>query len=246
MNKVLILSLPLLVVSIIGLLFFFGPAAPSDERLEPIDDLAVEENEIPEVLEPIAPLQPEPPPNLVEPLDPEGDPMNGLVERLPPQEPEPPPENVEPPPIIEPIIEPDAPPMPEPIQPGPEPEPEPEPEPLDPDPVPLDEPPPEEPEVAVPPVEEQDPVLEGRVEIIIRNFEFTSNNITIRRGTEVVWIMEDNMGAGFFHTVTSDDGQSSRQLFFGDSLSITFTESGEFRYHCNPHPWMTGTIIIVD
>ena len=117
--------------------------------------------------------------------------------------------------------------MPEPM----EPEPEPEPELLDPDPVQMDEPPPpEEPEVAVPPVGEQEPVLEGRVEIIIRNFEFTSNNMTIRRGTEVVWIMEDNMGAGFFHTVTSDNGQSSRQLFFGDRLSITFTESGEFKY----------------
>lgn len=30
----------------------------------------------------------------------------------------------------------------------------------------------------------------------------------------------------------------------GDRFSITFAEPGEFDYHCTPHPWMRGRIIV--
>ena len=30
----------------------------------------------------------------------------------------------------------------------------------------------------------------------------------------------------------------------GDTFSYTFTEAGEFPYHCEPHPWMIGTVIV--
>ncbi|HEV8405576.1 MAG TPA: plastocyanin/azurin family copper-binding protein [Nitrososphaera sp.] len=28
--------------------------------------------------------------------------------------------------------------------------------------------------------------------------------------------------------------------------SFTFTKAGEFTYHCEPHPWMKGKVVVVE
>jgi plastocyanin len=32
----------------------------------------------------------------------------------------------------------------------------------------------------------------------------------------------------------------------GGTYEFVFTEEGEYPYHCEPHPWMTGTVTIVE
>ena len=55
------------------------------------------------------------------------------------------------------------------------------------------------------------------------------------------------------HTVTPDhrasdsysgDFGSIGVIKSGESFEFLFTEAQEIPYHCEPHPWMTGTIII--
>ena len=47
------------------------------------------------------------------------------------------------------------------------------------------------------------------------------------------------------HTWTADAaGFDSGSLGQNDSFEFTFTEAGEFTYHCNFHPSMTGTIVV--
>ena len=47
------------------------------------------------------------------------------------------------------------------------------------------------------------------------------------------------------HTWSADDGAfDSGALSEGDTFEFTFTEAGEFAYHCNFHPSMTGTIVV--
>ena len=47
------------------------------------------------------------------------------------------------------------------------------------------------------------------------------------------------------HTVTSDTGAfASPYLVPGAWFNFTFTQRGTFRYHCEPHPSMTGTVVI--
>ena len=66
---------------------------------------------------------------------------------------------------------------------------------------------------------------------------------------KVIWINNDDTA----HTVTPDhrhadtysgDFGSTGVLKPGDSYEFLFTEPQEVHYHCQPHPWMTGSIIV--
>jgi plastocyanin len=39
---------------------------------------------------------------------------------------------------------------------------------------------------------------------------------------------------------------NSGMLDHGERFSQTFDETGTFRYACDPHGWMTGTITVVE
>jgi plastocyanin len=68
-----------------------------------------------------------------------------------------------------------------------------------------------------------------------------------------VWTNDDATA----HTVTTDndfeDKLSGRfdsmdtigLIAPGETFEFVFTEEGEFPYHCEPHPWMTGSVEIV-
>ena len=65
----------------------------------------------------------------------------------------------------------------------------------------------------------------------------------------VRWINNDDTA----HTVTPDhrhadaysgDFGSAGVLKPGDTYDFLFTEPQEVHYHCQPHPWMKGTIIV--
>ena len=79
--------------------------------------------------------------------------------------------------------------------------------------------------------------------INIQNMAFSPSTITISAGDIIIWTNLDNMG----HTVTED---SSTPVFnsgsIGNSQTYTLTGLGvgTYTYHCQPHPSMTGTIIV--
>ena len=65
----------------------------------------------------------------------------------------------------------------------------------------------------------------------------------------VIWQNNDDTA----HTVTPDhrhadtysgDFGSTGVLKPGDTYEFLFTEPQEVHYHCQPHPWMTGSIIV--
>lgn len=59
----------------------------------------------------------------------------------------------------------------------------------------------------------------------------------------VIWVNAEEVAVG--HTVTSDQGLFDSGLFGqGMSWVFTFIRPGEYPYHCTPHPWMTGTVIV--
>lgn len=73
-------------------------------------------------------------------------------------------------------------------------------------------------------------------------------------GNRIVWVNKDTT----FHSVTTDNSFEDRSSGKFDSMSsvglivpggtwdFTFTEAGEFPYHCEPHPWMKGMVTIVE
>ena len=89
------------------------------------------------------------------------------------------------------------------------------------------------------------PTVEARaVAITIKNYMFSPQTITVKKGTTVTWTNKDIAK----HTITSDDGSWPASQFFGqgESYSYTFTSAGTYAYHCEPHPYMTATVVVTE
>lgn len=87
------------------------------------------------------------------------------------------------------------------------------------------------------------PELEaGRREVEIVGSVFSPGTLTIAAGDRVVWRNMD----GLAHTVAGEDlaFADSGILDQGDRFEQVFGEPGVYRYHCGPHPRMTGTIVV--
>ena len=83
------------------------------------------------------------------------------------------------------------------------------------------------------------PAADAAVEI--DQFAFIPQRITVKAGTTVTWINEDDVP----HTVASSSKIfKSKALDTGDKFSFTFTTPGTYAYFCSVHPHMTGTVVV--
>jgi len=109
-------------------------------------------------------------------------------------------------------------------------------------------------EVLNPPESVKVSIIEGSaLQSQQRNFVPKEIRGTLGLNNKIVWTNVDTTA----HTVTSDNqysDQISGPFNSIESLGIippqktyefTFTKDGEYAYHCEPHPWMTGKVIIV-
>ena len=87
--------------------------------------------------------------------------------------------------------------------------------------------------------------------VIEGNENYVPNKVTSFLTIDNIVVWENNDDTA--HTVTPDhrhsdsysgDFGSSGVLKPGDSYEFLFTEPQEVHYHCDPHPWMTGSITI--
>ena len=77
--------------------------------------------------------------------------------------------------------------------------------------------------------------------MVIRRFAFGPAEVRVRVGERVTWINCDEDG----HTSTADAGEwQSPLLAPGDAFTQSFDALGEFVYHCEPHPFMVGRVIV--
>ena len=72
------------------------------------------------------------------------------------------------------------------------------------------------------------------------SYRFDPDVVRIEAGETVTWTNNDN----FTHTVRVD-GQPDHKVGRDDSVSITFSKSGTYRYECTLHSHdMQGTVIV--
>lgn len=98
------------------------------------------------------------------------------------------------------------------------------------------------------PVEDDDaaaaegPVEPRRVvEIEIREFRFSADTVRVPVNATVRWVNRD----GVAHTSTADEGEWESPLIGpGETYTFRFRNAGTFPYHCTPHPFMRGVIIV--
>jgi plastocyanin len=81
----------------------------------------------------------------------------------------------------------------------------------------------------------------GSTIVVIQDFTFAPGEVRVRAGERVTWINCDTD----LHTSTADGGQwTSPLLAPGAAFTQAFPTAGEFPYHCEPHPFMLGRVVV--
>jgi len=86
----------------------------------------------------------------------------------------------------------------------------------------------------------------GTVVVLVRNFTFIPEQVTVKRGSKVTWVNCEDPGSDA-HTSTSDTGVwDSPSIPVGAVFTRTFDSAPGtvFNYHCTPHPFMKGIISV--
>ena len=82
--------------------------------------------------------------------------------------------------------------------------------------------------------------------VVISNYAFYPERLVVKKDTTITLINVDPVR----HTVTAGIQENSTGAFTSELLghmellSFKFNEAGTYVYHCDPHPYMTGTIIV--
>jgi amicyanin len=80
----------------------------------------------------------------------------------------------------------------------------------------------------------------------IQDYMFSPMVIKIKVGQTVTWTNEDQV----HHTVTADtisaDAPNGPLIGQGQTYSFTFKKAGTYTFHCMPHPYMHGTVVVTD
>jgi plastocyanin len=75
----------------------------------------------------------------------------------------------------------------------------------------------------------------------LRTMTFAPNRIEIAAGATITWTNTDPL----VHTITADDKSwDSGAIEPGKTWSHTFTQPGEYSFHCTPHPFMKGVVVV--
>ncbi len=84
----------------------------------------------------------------------------------------------------------------------------------------------------------------GQIIVIIQDFWYYPNNLTVRAGSEIIWINKDLAA----HTATADNGDFDTDLLQQNqaSISIVFDEVGVYPWYCIPHPQMVGAVKVIE
>ena len=78
-------------------------------------------------------------------------------------------------------------------------------------------------------------------EVVIDNFTFGPQELSVAVGTTVKWVNHDDIP---HNVVNKDKTFRSKALDTDDSYSFTFASAGTFDYFCGLHPHMQGKIIV--
>ncbi len=78
-------------------------------------------------------------------------------------------------------------------------------------------------------------------EVLIDNFTFGPQQLTVVVGTTVKWVNHDDIP---HNVVNKDKVFRSKALDTDDSYSFTFASAGTYDYFCGLHPHMQGKILV--
>lgn len=72
-------------------------------------------------------------------------------------------------------------------------------------------------------------------------YGYTPRAITVQKGMTVTWTNKTDVE----HNVTVTQGvKINDDIETGKTVKFTFTRTGTYKYHCEYHPYMKGTIVV--
>jgi len=110
------------------------------------------------------------------------------------------------------------------------------------------------------PAHAEDLTSQTEVQLDIKGSAYSKRDITVKKGTTVTWTNRDSVehnamlehaDSGHAHPAP-EPNEVQPNVFAGpllkkgESYSFTFTKIGTNPYHCAPHPYMQGTVTVVE
>lgn len=80
----------------------------------------------------------------------------------------------------------------------------------------------------------------------IENYMFTPMVTTVKVGDTMTWTNMDSVHHNVITDNKSPDGPNGPLLGQGESYSFKFTKAGTYSFHCGPHPYMHGTVVVTN
>ncbi len=80
--------------------------------------------------------------------------------------------------------------------------------------------------------------------VTIQDYKFDAPAIKVKVGTSVTWTNKDGVRHNVSPDSPSGDFTAGKLIGNGETYSFTFKKAGTYGYHCDPHPYMKGTVVV--
>ena len=78
----------------------------------------------------------------------------------------------------------------------------------------------------------------------IKDYMFMLSVIKVKVGDTVTWTNMDSVHHNVVADNPSADAPNGPLIGQGETYSFKFVKAGTYKLHCNPHPYMHGTVIV--
>lgn len=82
--------------------------------------------------------------------------------------------------------------------------------------------------------------------VTISNYMYDPAAIKVKVGTTVTWTNNDSVQHNISPDSASADFTKGELFGKGKTYSFTFKKAGSYTYHCDPHPYMHGTVVVTE
>lgn len=89
-------------------------------------------------------------------------------------------------------------------------------------------------------------ILRGAVVAENQSLDPKVISVVLGKNNTVVWINGDDTPHGIASDKGDNDVWRTGTILPGESASVIFNQTGVFEYHGEPHPWITGKVIVLE
>ncbi len=82
--------------------------------------------------------------------------------------------------------------------------------------------------------------------VSIKNYMFDPMVIKVKAGTSVTWTNKDSVQHNVVADTASSDAPKGPLIGKGQTYSFKFNKAGTYSFHCMPHSYMHGTVIVTN